>query len=163
MLDLSVFKNNLIEETYTADLWSAHHLNARIVNVEHVFQHDLIVIQLDAFCHAGDGEKLLFSKRDHHKTYWNMLLWMHWFKTCLKTFHKQYFHLVFVKLNGRDDARVVEHISCVAQSCQGPQVAVTSELAKAVGKFVQTGKAWIILIFWIGAWSDKTLDNKSTT
>ena len=62
-------------------------------------------------------------------------------------------HLVFVKFDGGDDAGVVEHVRRVAQRGQRPQVAVARELAQAVGKVVQAGKIWIVIV--VGVWSCK--------
>ena len=45
-----------------ADLRSADHLDARVVDVDHVLQDDLIVVQLDAFCHAGNRKELLHNQ-----------------------------------------------------------------------------------------------------
>jgi hypothetical protein len=45
------------------DLGAAHHLDARVVDVHHVLQDDLVVVQLDSLRDAGDGEKFLKKGR----------------------------------------------------------------------------------------------------
>ena len=44
---------------YARDLTGTDHLNTGIVDVHHVFEHNAVVINLDALRHAGDTKELL--------------------------------------------------------------------------------------------------------
>ena len=48
----------------TTDFGTAHHLDAGIMDVDHVFKHDLVVVKLDSFGHTRDGEKFLYSNNN---------------------------------------------------------------------------------------------------